>query len=81
MHRLCGCLNCHFQPSIRILSGMYNMYQIMFHFNLEPGPDVVIFFMLSFAEHDILNAHKYKAVTKFNIFQAQISLACYFSCS
>ena len=39
------------------------------------------FFMLNSAEHDILNAHKYKNIKKFSIFQAYISLGCYFSCS
>ena len=33
------------------------------------------------AEHDILNAHKYKTTKKFCFFLAQISLECYFSCS
>ena len=32
------------------------------------------FFMLNSAEHEILNAHKYKK-------RAQISIECYFSCS
>ena len=39
------------------------------------------FFMLNSAEHEILNAHKYENIKKFNILQAQISLECYFSCS
>ena len=30
------------------------------------------------AEHKILNAHKYKNIKKLSIFQAQISLECYF---
>ena len=34
--------------------------------------------MLNSAEHEILNAHKYKNIKKFCIFQAQISLECYF---
>ena len=36
-------------------------------------------FMLSSAEHEILNAHKYKNIKKFGIFLAQVSLECYFS--
>ena len=36
------------------------------------------FFMLNSIEHEILNAHKYKNIQKFGIFQAQISLQCYF---
>ena len=32
-------------------------------------------------EHEILNAHKYKNIKKFRIFQAQINLEGYFSCS
>ena len=32
------------------------------------------FFMLNSAEHEILNAHKYKNIKKFSFFQAQISL-------
>ena len=39
------------------------------------------FSMLNSAEHEILNAHKYKNIKKFSIFQAQINLECYFSCS
>ena len=38
------------------------------------------FFLLNSAEHEILNAHKYENIKKFSIFQAQISLECYFSC-
>ena len=39
------------------------------------------FFMLNSAEHETLNAHHYENIKKFSIFQAQISLECYFSCS
>ena len=39
------------------------------------------FFMLSSAEHEILNVYKYKNIKKLSIFQAQISPECYFSCS
>ena len=35
-------------------------------------------FMCNLAEHEILNAHKYKSIKNFSIFQAQISLECYF---
>ena len=35
-------------------------------------------FMLNVAEHEILNAHKYKNIQKFSSFQAQIGLECYF---
>ena len=37
-----------------------------------------IFSMLNSLEHDILNAHKYKNIKKLSVFQAQISLECYF---
>ena len=37
------------------------------------------FFVLNSAEHEILNAHKFKSVKKFIILQTQISLECYFS--
>ena len=37
--------------------------------------------MLNSAEHEIFIAHKYENIRKFSIFQAQISLECYFSCS
>ena len=37
--------------------------------------------MLNSADHEILNAYKYKNIKKFSFFQAQISLECYFSCS
>ena len=29
-------------------------------------------------EHEILNAHKYENIKKYSMFQAQISLECYF---
>ena len=31
------------------------------------------------AEHEILNAHEYKNIKKFSIFQTHVSLECYFS--
>ena len=37
------------------------------------------FFVLNSVEHEILNAHKYKNIKKFGIFNAQLSLECYFS--
>ena len=37
--------------------------------------------MLNSAEHEILNAQKYKIIKKLSNLQAQISLECYFSCS
>ena len=43
--------------------------------SIDPGPEVINFFdMLSSAEHEISNAHKYKNIKKLSIFQAQISL-------
>ena len=39
------------------------------------------FFMLNSVEHEILNAHKCKNIKKLSIFQAQVSLECYFSYS
>ena len=39
------------------------------------------FFVLYSADHEILNARKYKSIKKFSIFQAQIRLERYFSCS
>ena len=33
-------------------------------------------FMLSSAEHEILNAYRYENIKEFSIFQAQISLEC-----
>ena len=45
------------------------------------GPEIIkLFFMLNSAEHEILNAHKYKSFKKLSIFQAHISLVCYFPC-
>ena len=41
----------------------------------------ICLFMLNSAEHEILNAHKYKNIEKLGIFQTQISLECCFSCS
>ena len=49
---------------------------------LKLGPEVIKNFRLNSAEHEILNAHKYKNIKKFSFFQAQISLeCCFFSCS
>ena len=39
------------------------------------------FFVLNSIEHKILIAHKYENIKKFCIFQAQITLESYFSCS
>ena len=39
------------------------------------------FSMLNSAEHEIINAHKFKSIKKISIFQAHISLECCFSCS
>ena len=36
--------------------------------------------MLNSAEHEIVNAHKYKNIKKLSIFQAQMSLKDYFLC-
>ena len=36
------------------------------------------FFILNSVEHEILNAYKYENMKQFIIFQAQISLECYF---
>ena len=37
------------------------------------------FFMLNLVEHEILNAHKFKNIKEFGLFNAQLSLECYFS--
>ena len=37
------------------------------------------FFVLNSAEHEILNAHKYKNIKKFGLFKARLILECYFS--
>ena len=34
------------------------------------------YFMLNSAEHEILNAHKYKSIKKFSFFQTEISREC-----
>ena len=39
------------------------------------------FFVLNSAEHEILNAYKYKSIKKFRIFQAQLSPERYFTLS
>ena len=36
------------------------------------------FFMLNSVENEILNAHKYKKYQEIRLFQAEISLKCYF---
>ena len=40
-----------------------------------------LFVMLNSAEHEILNALKYKNMKNFSFFKARIILECYFSCS
>ena len=46
---------------------------------IKPGPEVIkLFFVLNSTEHEILNAHKYKNIKKFGLFNAQLSLECYF---
>ena len=42
------------------------------------APGKKTFFTLNSAEHEILNAHKYKRIKKFSVFQAQISIERYF---
>ena len=63
---------------------------MVYHLITMPQPQAVdasrpqgykTFSMLNSAEHDTLNAHKYKNVKKLSIFQAHISQECYFSCS
>ena len=39
------------------------------------------FFRLNSVKHKILIARKYENIKKFSIFQAQISLECYFPCA
>ena len=48
-----------------------------------PGPKVIKQFRINSADHEILNAHKYKKISRkfWGFFQAQLSLECYFSCS
>ena len=45
----------------------------------QSGPEIIKKFMLSSDEHENLNAYKYENIKNFFfIFQAQISLECYF---
>ena len=37
------------------------------------------FSMLNSVEHEILKAHKYENIKKFNFFYSQVSVECYFS--
>ena len=49
---------------------------------IDQVPKLLFFCVLKTAQHEILSAHKYKNIKKFNtIFQSQISIDCYFSCS
>ena len=57
----------------------FKVYYIALKANTTRGYKT--FFMLNSAEHEILNAYKYKTIKKFSFFQAQITLECYFSCS
>ena len=52
-------------PEVKLLKAR------VFHLSrmTKPGPEVIIlFFMLSSVEHEILNAYKYKNVKKFSFF-------------
>ena len=66
--------------SMALLDGlMKQMKQMVLFYTRVRGYKT--FFMLNSAEHDILNAHMYKNIKKkLSIFQAQISLECYFFC-
>ena len=44
---------------------------------VSPGPDVIKI-MLNSGEHGVLNVYKYKNILKNRIFQAQVSLECFF---
>ena len=44
----------------------------------SPGPEVIKKIMLSLAEHEILNACKYKIIKKLSFYQAQISYNAFF---
>ena len=44
----------------------------------SPGAQVIKFFMLNSAEHEIVKAHKYKNIKKLSFIQAQISLEHFF---
>ena len=45
---------------------------------LFPGPEAIKIFMLISPEHEILNAHKFKNIKKLSMFQALMSIECYF---
>ena len=46
---------------------------------LKPGPKITKrTFMLNSDEHEILKAHKNENLKKLSVFQAQISLECFF---
>ena len=57
-----GSLMGHYKPKIRSLAPR------LFNF----------FFMLNSIKHEILNVPKYKNIKKFSIFQAHISIECFF---
>ena len=56
----------------------YNTFENIMLINLPWPRGYKTFFMLNSIEHEILNAHEYENIKKFSIFQAQISLECYF---
>ena len=60
---------------------MIKMDDMRFHVfstEFQFSPEVIIFFLFNSAEYEISNAHQYKIIKKFSIFQAPISLKCYF---
>ena len=60
----------------QILSLRVNTIVERFYCSRPQGYNIL--FMFNSAEHEILNDHKYKNIKKLSIFQAQISLECYF---
>ena len=83
MCKICGTFdkNSLFRKQSKIAFGVYGfwMFSIIFEQN-RPSPEVIKLFGNS-AEHEILNAYKYKSIKKFTFFLGKISLECYFACS
>ena len=72
MNDVCCSCDCHFK-------GLYHLNFLRTTDPEQCGHSSQVWPPRYLAEHEILNAHKYENIKKFNTFQAQISLECYFS--
>ena len=74
----------HLSETVDNISKIMLTYFLVTHLSetmansVDPGSEVIKKYMLSSAEHEILNAHKYKNIKKFGFLGSYISLELYF---